>query len=775
MQHPALHEIQKNIEEMANQLCLAVKGEFDFTIKIDTENESMQKLTMLVNFVLDTARRSLVDVREKNTRLMELDQLKSDFIANVSHELRTPLTLILAPLKTILENNDLALPQDVLQNLERIQRNAARLFTQVNNILDFSKLEAEKFQLREEPIDLKKFLSQLIDDAQDLAKERHIHLTFQTKGKNKAVLLDKSMLEKTLLNLISNALKFTPAQGFITVELKQQNEAMCLRVSDSGPGIPKEQIPYIFDRFHQVDSSSTRAYEGTGIGLTVVKQFVEMMQGSISVDSEIGKGTTFIINLPVQLANRSDYPEKQANFTTDSTFENFKAGLATSSFENNTPDDFLSENRQLPLLILADDNPDIRTYIVSLLKDKFNVVTVDNGKAALEAVRQHNPQVILSDIMMPIMDGYQLTRALKAHKETCNIPIILITAKAGDEAVVTGLNVGADDYLVKPFSPQELIARTTAAYKQYESYLENCRLNSQLVSIARRAGMADLATSILHNIGNVLNSANVSLDMIKEHSNPSYLQDLRTVSLMFKEHKGTLTSYLTEDAKGKLLPDYLLALIRKINQEHETIGKEMLCLRNQIAHIKDVVAMQKSLCGVSGVFEQLSVNEIIINAIEMCKSALDKQAVQIHYDSKESIFVVTDKAKLLQILINLIQNAIDALSASDEAINKIIRLTVAEYPEANNLTIKIQDNGTGIKEEDRDKIFSFGFTTKSYGHGFGLHTSALAAKELGGNLQMDSKGFGYGAEFILTLPSTQVERRYLHGDNNFEKRKNSHY
>ncbi|OCH97686.1 hypothetical protein A8135_02275 [Legionella jamestowniensis] len=768
----AFSEVQKNIEEMANQLCLAVKGEFDFTIKIDTENESMQKLTMLVNFVLDTARRSLVEVREKNNRLMELDQLKSDFIANVSHELRTPLTLILAPLKTILENKNQPLSEEVLQNLQRIQRNAARLYTLVSNILDFSKLEAGKFIPHDELINLNAFISQLVDDAQDLAKERHIDLTFKAHGKTKDVLLDKNMLEKILLNLISNALKFTPAQGFITIEL-QQNTNTCILIRDSGTGIPKEQLPSIFDRFHQVDSSSTRAYEGTGIGLTVVKQFVELLQGTIAVESEVGKGTTFSITLPARFAK--DSKKKLTVQARDSSFETFKTSLSTTPGETVRTFNASHKKNQLPLMILADDNSDIRAYIVSLLKDKFNIIAVENGKAALEAIDQSNPQIILSDIMMPFLDGYELTKILKSKKDTCHIPIILITAKAGDDAVVTSLDVGADDYLVKPFSPQELIARTTAAYKHYERYLENCRLNSQLLTTARRAGMADIATSILHNIGNVLNSANVSLDMIKENSNQPYLQDLTLVSLLLKDNINNLASYLTTDNKGKLLPDYLIALINKISQGHEAIGKEMNCLRNQIAHIKEVVAMQKSLSGISGVLEKFSAREIIDSAVSICENSFKKQDIKIKIESPEDIFIITDKAKLLQILINLIQNAIDAVSGFDNIprINKFICFTVREQLEQSNITISVQDNGIGIKEEHQDKIFTFGFTTKPDGHGFGLHTSALAAKELGGSLQVRSKGVGHGAEFILTLPLKEVEWRAMHGD--YEKRKNSHY
>ncbi|WED43086.1 ATP-binding protein [Legionella cardiaca] len=772
MQHPALSEVQKNLEEVANQLCLAVKGDFNFTIAIDTANESMQKLTMLVNFVLDTARRSLLEVQEKNTKLMELDQLKSDFIANISHELRTPLTLILAPLKTILSNSLLNFPPDVLQNLERIQRNAARLYTLVNNILDFSKLEAGKFELHEEPVNLNEFLFQLTDDVKDLATERQINLQFQSHAVIKDVLLDKQMLEKSILNLLSNALKFTPAGGTVIVELDAKAEKIFLRIIDNGAGIPEAKIPFIFERFHQLDSSRTRAYEGTGIGLTVVKQFLDLMQGTISIQSQLGQGTTFTICLPARFATTSHKSipiEKISNVV-----ETFKVSLTLnkSTDSNNKSAEI---EKELPRLVLADDNLDVQAYISTLLQDKFEVITANNGQEALATIHKSKPHVILSDIMMPLIDGYQLTNILKTQPETCHIPIILITAQAGENAVSTSLEVGADDYLSKPFSPEELIARINSAYKHYQQYLQNCSLNSQLLNISRRAGMADVATSILHNIGNVLNSVKISLDMMKESAKQPYLQNLTTISAMLADNKDNLAQFLTEDVKGKILPDYLIALTKKINESHETIKNEMLCLQNQISHIEDVVAMQEELSGISGVAEKVSINDLINIAISMCKNSLEKRQVTIQQDIKEQLFITTDKAKLLQILINLIQNAIDALSAFNTSkINKFICFKAEKNPEADSVSITVQDNGIGIKKEHLDKIFTFGFTTKSYGHGFGLHTSALAAKELGGNLQMKSEGLGYGAEFTLTLPLKQVNRRYLN-DNSYEKRENPHY
>ncbi|STX37046.1 ATP-binding protein [Legionella feeleii] len=777
MAKQTLSTLQKTIEEIADQLCLAVKGDFDFTIKIESQDESIQKLTMLVNFLVDTARRALIDVRDKNYKLMEVDYLKSEFITNISHELRTPLTLILSPLKTILLNEASSLPADVTKNLYRMQRNAARLYILVNNLLDFTKIEANKFELYEESVDLNQFIAQLIDDIQGLAQERKINLQFFPAPAIKQVLLDKKIIEKIVFNLLSNALKFTSPEGEIKVILQRGKKTIDLLVTDTGTGIPQDQIPFVFERFHQVDSSSTRAYEGSGIGLTLVKQFVELMHGNIRVESRVGKGSSFHISLPERTAQAPPTSTKSETLTS-STPHNFKVDfslLATPEQDIVPLPTKTALKKERPFIVIADDNRDIRHYITSLLENNFDVIAVENGKLALDAVHQYKPHVILSDIMMPLIDGYQLTKLLKEDPSTTHIPIILITAKAGNEAVVSSLGVGADDYLSKPFEPEELIARTTAACNHYQTYLQNCDLNSQLITMARQAGMTELATSILHNIGNVLNTVNVSIDLIKEMINKPYVPHLTAVSTMLKENITNLAYYLSKDEKGKILPDYLIALVTKITTEYDKIDKEITCLAEQVHHIGDIVTMQESISGVSGIAEKLFLPEIVNTAISMCKNAIDKQEVTIHQEVEHHCELMSDKAKLLQIIINLIQNAKDALTdPKHNVLNKTIKIKIRLNPITNQAELIISDNGIGITAENLGKIFTFGFTTKSHGHGFGLHASALAAKELGGTLLVKSKGFGQGAEFTLALPLKQPSGRFLN-DDSYEGFENSHY
>lgn len=277
-------------------------------------------------------------------------------------------------------------------------------------------------------------------------------------------------------------------------------------------------------------------------------------------------------------------------------------------------------------------------------------------------------------------------------------------------------------------------------------------LHQQLVSSARRAGMADVATSILHNVGNILNSANVSLGVIQEINTNNDFVKLEVIAQMLEAHEADLAAYITTDEKGKLLLPYLLELTKKMAVSVHTFQAEILNLREHVNHIKDITAMQKTLSGITGLMEKVFLTEQIDVAIKMCGNIFEKYNIKLVKDIKENIFISTDKTKLLQILVNLLQNAKDALKDLDYKREKLITIVIAHQQDDEFLSIAIADNGVGIKQENLNSIFGFGFTTKIDGHGFGLHSSALAAKELGGSLMVTSDGENQGASFTLLLP-----------------------
>lgn len=281
-------------------------------------------------------------------------------------------------------------------------------------------------------------------------------------------------------------------------------------------------------------------------------------------------------------------------------------------------------------------------------------------------------------------------------------------------------------------------------------------LNQQLLTAARQAGMADIATSVIHNIGNVLNSANVSLNILQENFSQPHFKKLIAAIELLKNHKDDISTYLTADQKGKIVPSYLIAICDILKAQEQTVCDEINHLNTYLQHIREIVGMQQEFSGVSGIVEKVFLPEIIDIALQMSGYSLFMKKIQVNKIYNNPIFVTVDKTKLLQILVNLIQNAKDAVIANQTESQKKIKFLLDEESTNSQVIIKVIDNGIGIEQENMVKIFSFGFTNKAKGHGVGLHTSALAAKELGGSLRAESEGIGSGATFTLTIPKTQT-------------------
>lgn len=284
--------------------------------------------------------------------------------------------------------------------------------------------------------------------------------------------------------------------------------------------------------------------------------------------------------------------------------------------------------------------------------------------------------------------------------------------------------------------------------KLHEQEME--KSHQQLVSLSRQAGMAEVATSILHNIGNILNSANVSITILKENRVQPYIEKLLQTANLLKTHKDGLDVYLTQDEKGKLIPNYLIKLAELLGQIYQENSIETENINIHIAHIKEIVAMQKTISGTSGVIEKVFIPDVVDLALQMSNVTANTQNIKINKTMEKMPFIFTDKSKLLQILINLIRNAKDAVLKNSLYEHEIIDIIVKDT--SNKIQITIKDNGKGISPEQMKGLFTFGFTTKKNGHGFGLHGSALSAKELGGSIKAESRGEGYGAVFTLALP-----------------------
>jgi two-component system, sensor histidine kinase ChiS len=408
-------------------------------------------------------------------------------------------------------------------------------------------------------------------------------------------------------------------------------------------------------------------------------------------------------------------------------------------------------------LLVVDDveaNRDVLSR--RLTRQGYVVATAENGRLALEMLRECPFDLVLLDILMPEMDGYEVLQQLKADEVLRHIPIIMISALSELDAAVRCIEMGAEDYLPKPFNPTLLKARIGACLqkkqaKQVERELEAAR---QLLETSRQAGMAEVATSILHNVGNVLNSVNVSSGVILDKIQKSKVTGLSRAVALLETHKGDLPEFFDKDPKGKQLVGYLVKLDVNLAHEQKEILEEVHTLLANILHIKEIVAAQQSYARVSGVKEAINIEDLVEDALRLNSGALDRHAIKLIRDYSNLKPILVDKHRVLQILINLIRNAKHAFDGSvgnDKQI--ILRITNG----SERMKIAVIDNGIGIPPENMVRIFNHGFTTRQNGHGFGLHSGALTAKELGGTLTAFSEGTGRGSKFTLELPMTLTE------------------
>ena len=411
--------------------------------------------------------------RHRAEALAELDRAKTIFFSNISHEFRTPLTLMLGPVADAAAHP--ATPAPVREQLRLAHRNSLRLLKLVNNLLDFSRIEAGRVQAAFEATDLAALTADLASNFRSAMERAGLTFTVDCAGLSQPVYVDREMWEKIVLNLLSNAFKFT-LRGSVAVRLRAEGARAVLEVRDTGAGIPAHELPRLFERFHRVQGTEGRTLEGSGIGLALVQELVKLHGGTIEAASELGSGTTFRVALPLGVEHlpRERIEERRSQVPT---------AVGAHAFVQEAlrwiPSDTSETYSRLPLLtdtptassdqrfagtagariLLADDNADMRAYVRDLLAPLYVVEAVADGERALEAARRERPELILSDIMMPGIDGLELVRAVREDRQLREVPVILLSARAGEESRVEGLDAGADDYLVKPFSARELLAR----------------------------------------------------------------------------------------------------------------------------------------------------------------------------------------------------------------------------------------------------------------------------------------------------------------------------
>ncbi|MCA9731494.1 MAG: response regulator [Deferribacteres bacterium] len=456
-------------------------------------------------------RNELQNQRFEAQKLREVDELKTRFFANISHEFRSPLTLILGPVERMLSKAPNSFYQ---QNLTMMHRNAQRLLQLINQLLDLSRLEARQMHLTLYRMDAGFLLRGLTQSFASTAEQKNIELEQSITPLLQKVWIDRDKFEKIVSNLLSNAFKFTPATGKISVSLrsfKKHVPGFEIIVKDSGEGIPAAEAEKIFDRFYQLNGSTTREHEGSGIGLTLVKELVDLQKGEIHVESEIGVGSTFTVWLPNNPHELMTNEERKTCRIVGDGHENYETVQKVKKALPTTPDtrkicaDSAAPNKDRPVVLVVEDNPDVRWYIRSYLEVEYHIVEAENGFEGLKKARACRPDILVIDLMMPKMNGIDLCRKLKTDDRTSHIPIILLTAKADAQTKIESFETGADVYLTKPFDAKELRARLKNLLRQRRLLME--KFNRQLVVKPQEITVTSMDEEIL----------NKAIKIVEEH------------------------------------------------------------------------------------------------------------------------------------------------------------------------------------------------------------------------------------------------------------------
>jgi len=398
--------------------------------------------------------------------LAEIDQAKTAFFANISHEFRTPLTLILGSLEELLGKKEIK-KEEEHQVVETAHRNAMRLLRLVNNLLDFSSLEAGRMKAKYQRTDISSFTNNLASNFRSAIENAGLQFQVLCEKVDQPVYLDREMWEKVVLNLLSNAFKYT-LNGSIRLSLETSENTVVIKVSDTGVGIPESELPRMFERFHRVQNVTGRTFEGTGIGLSLVKELVHLHGGEISVASREGQGSEFTVTIPTGRIHLKPEQiiETEADLDITSIDPFIQEGSSLADLTKTENGSLMKEG--LSTVLVVDDNADMCTYIKNLLQNHYNVITAGNGIDAILRMTSHPIDLVVSDIMMPGMDGIELLKAIKESPQTATLPVILVSARAGEESRIEGYQRGADDYLIKPFSAKELLARVASQIRLYK-------------------------------------------------------------------------------------------------------------------------------------------------------------------------------------------------------------------------------------------------------------------------------------------------------------------
>ena len=641
--------------------------------------------------------------RGRAEALAELDRAKTTFFSNVSHEFRTPLTLILGPIEDAVgAGAGLA-----GETLEIVHRNALRLLKLVNSLLDFTRIEAGRASASFEPVDLARYTADLASVFRSTIERAGLVFSIDCPPAPEDAFVDREMWEKIVLNLLSNAFKFT-FDGEIALSLARRGPRFVLRVADTGIGIAPGEISRLFQRFHRVEGARSRSYEGSGIGLALVRELVAMHGGSIGVESIEGKGSVFTVEIPAGASHLS--PDRIAPRGSEAPRAGLAAlyvGEAGRWIVEGSPaaPPAVVRSEPAPRVLVVDDNADMRDYLARLLGERYAVETAADGASALAAIEAAPPDLVLSDVMMPVLSGVDMLRELRARPSTRTLPVILLSARAGEAPRIEGLGSGADDYLVKPFSARELMARVAAL-------LEVRRLRGEAEALLRDAGrrkdefLAMLAHELRNPLGAIANAVELMERSGERHPDLDWAR-----SVIDRQVR-----HLTE------IVDDLLDLSR-ITQGKIVLRKERLAVASAMAL-----------------------------AIETTRPLIGsrRQELSVEFPA-EDLVVEADANRLAQVLANLLNNASKYTPEGG-------KITLTASLEGGNAVIRVRDTGIGIEPDLLPVIFDLfvqadrTLDRSQGGLGVGLTLVRRLVELHDGRVVARSRGAGQGSEFEVSLP-----------------------
>ncbi|MFL5305919.1 MAG: ATP-binding protein [Polyangia bacterium] len=634
------------------------------------------------------------DAQRRVETLAALDRAKTAFFSNVSHEFRTPLTLMLGPTE-----DALASPSQTLAgaDLEAVHRNGLRLLKLVNGLLDFSRIEAGRAQALYVATDLGALTADLASAFRSAVERAGLTFAVDCAAMGPLAYVDRDLWEKVVFNLLSNALKFT-LRGGIAVELEREADFARLTVSDTGIGVPAHEVPRLFERFHRVEGAEGRTHEGTGIGLALVKDLVELHGGTVEVASTHGEGTTFTVRIPLGAAHLP--AERVLGQPTETTaapltavgaapfVEEALRWMAPATVEAGPEPDGAGARTRI---LVADDNADMRDYIVRLVGARWAVETAGDGAAALEAARRHAPDLILSDIMMPRLDGFGLLQEVRRDPVLRRTPVILLSARAGEEAKVEGLDAGADDYLIKPFSARELVARI-------QTHLTLSRLRTEFDDAQRAIRMRDDFIAIA---GHELRTPLTALRLQIEGVSRAVARDLAPDRARERLDRALMNA----DRLGKLIEGLL---------DVSRIASDGLVLKRQ----------------------PVDLARLILEAMDRTREQIEKGGYTVFFLGGGGPCVGEwDALRLDELVSNLVANAIKYGRSAG-------KIDIGLRQDHDSATLTVTDRGIGIAPEDQERIFNRferAVPTSNFGgFGLGLWISRKIAEAHGGTLSVES-------------------------------------